>query len=368
MADYRQHPIDPQWVARFQAALKVNVTGIVTEETLQVFAQRQVDEGAKKPEPKFWMGSGRALAAKMFPDLSVKEQAFAAKAPPRAKGQAVSSLGSEDAAVRKHGYAGMADYVAKFQTMKFMGKSVVGHALFIERLQMAQRYLALKHPGMDDTALGKLFGVTSVSHYRPSTEANPQAYHGLGFAIDFNPANNPWILGTNSGKSKENREQTSEIIARATRFMGSGEAVDLEMLKGLGKKATTDEAFERLDASSKALRDYRAMGRDRSLLETHLAGPGVPADIKDQGADHWFKQIQADHLAYSKRNWKKGNKEDGLMDLNKSLVEAMRDAAGLSWGFIDIGDASGDIMHFDGRTIGLANDIRKAREASKAKS
>lgn len=365
MADFRKHPIDPDWVAAFQAAIGVPVSGIVDEATMQGYAQKQKDAGVAKPDPKFWTATGRKVALQFAPGLAEVGQKRAAEPGKAASGQSVGVNAAEDAAVQKHGFKDLADYVSQFKKIQFLGHSVVGHTEFIARLRLAQAALAGIFPNLSDKEIGDKLGVTEVSHYRPSTEAFSQLYHGLGFAIDLNPRNNPWILG-DTGKSKENKTETAEVIARACAFMGFGAAVTASTMKAMAN-ATTEEAWESLNASSSALRDYRAMNGNRAAVEAHLARPDVPADIKAKGVDYWVEKIAADHLAFAKRNWKKGNTDDGFMDMPKILVQAMRDAAGLNWGAIEQGDQSGDTMHFDGRHISTAKNIRDAKPAAEPK-
>ncbi|MEZ4269661.1 MAG: hypothetical protein R3F39_25150 [Myxococcota bacterium] len=362
MADYRKHPIDPDWVASFQAAIGVPVSGIVDEATMQGFAQKQKEAGIAKPDPKFWTAAGKKLALQFAPGLAGVDQSRASEPGKATSGQKVGVNAAEEAAVMKHGYASLADYVSKFESIQFLGKTALGHPEFVARLRLAQAALAGVFPKLSDKEIGKELGVTEISHYRPSTEAFSQLYHGLGFAIDLNPRNNPWILG-DTGKSAENKAETAEVIARACKFMGSGTAVTASTMSALAK-ATTEEAWESLNASSSALRDYRAMNGNRAAIEAHLARPDVAAEIKAKGVDYWVDKIAADHLAFAKRNWKKGNTDNGFMDMPKILVQAMRDAAGLNWGAIEQGDQSGDTMHFDGRHIAKAKAIRDAKPSA----
>jgi len=79
-----------------------------------------------------------------------------------------------------------------------------------------------------------------------------------------------------------------------------------------------------------------------------------------------LKQRNDEFVAYIKSNsselsyWKKSqsfadrNPLNGFLNLHQDLVYALRQVGGLAWGAIDFGPrASGDIMHFDLRTIGV---------------
>lgn len=206
------------------------------------------------------------------------------------------------------------------------------HLLLLRKLREAEGWL-LNQPqykNMTPAALGKALGFNSGTRYSAARlSAGKQAMHGFGLAIDINVAGNPWI--------------------------GAGWIQH--------DKVLLQERYRMIDALRKASGDKSLPGK---TIFQYLDNIAQTAGVDTLRAYKILKQRNDEFVVLLKNNpadltyWKKsqtfGNRNplDGFLNLHPDLVYALRQIAGLAWGAIDFGpNASGDIMHFDMRTIGV---------------
>lgn len=359
--------LDPNWVEACQRALGVAETGGYHRAFIQAVAGVQVDHG-KKPTGRLDKKDVRKLLEASFPQLADLPQLFK----PTEQAEKTKAGSSDAPAWLEEGVAasGLAkswsEFRGQFQKTELCGQTVKGHPLMITRIQAAEAYLEKKF-GLTGSALGKAVGCTAISDFR---EPKRPGYHPTGFAFDINAADNPWIL-TQDGRDEGN-QRTADVLERATTFMGYGTALEGKDLKKLREQMTTDELYAHLQASNVALRNYRMLAGDEAAIRAQW-DMGT-ADVKAHDVAWWTKRIADDDalLVYQGKddrtdsNWDhKDASNKGFMTMREELVIALRDVAGLAWGGCDMGGDSGDMMHFDGRTIGDAEKLVKASKKAK---
>ena len=206
------------------------------------------------------------------------------------------------------------------------------HLLLLRKLREAEAWL-LKQPkyqNMSPAALGKALGFTADTAYSAARlSADNQAMHAFGLAIDINVAGNPWI-----GAGWVQKDQV--LLQERTR-----------MIKAL-----------------RAAYGNQSLPGDTVFAYLHSIAISVGKDTS--AAFKVLKQRNDEFIVYLKSNsselnyWKNSqsfanrNPLNGFLNHHPDLVYALRQVAGLAWGAIDFGPrASGDIMHFDLRTIGV---------------
>jgi hypothetical protein len=238
------------------------------------------------------------------------------------------------------------------------------HLLLLRKLREAESYLLSlpTYAGMTPVALGRALGLDRKTVYysggRMSSE--DQAMHGVGLALDIDVTGNPWV--------------------------GAGWIVDDKA----GRDWLVDQIRINPDAKLKA--KYQGMLSRRNeryrFLETlKLAAGGslsaargtIFSFLHDLAVSHGsntrnvyeiltrrnaeFKTFLQNNVA-ELRHWKNSGTFDnrdplnGFLNQHADLVFALRQKALLAWGAIDFGpSASGDVMHFDLRTLGAGRVI-----------
>lgn len=206
------------------------------------------------------------------------------------------------------------------------------HVILLDKLREAESWL-LKQPqyqGMTPAALGKALGFNAATRYSAARlSASKQAMHGFGLALDIHVAGNPWI--------------------------GAGWVQN--------DKVLLQERYRMIDALRKASGNASLPGE---TVFAYLHSIAQSAGNDTSNAYKVLKQRNDEFISYLKNNpselnyWKAsqtfGNRNplNGFLNLHHDLVYALRQIAGLAWGAIDFGPrASGDIMHFDLRTVGI---------------
>jgi len=367
--DLRAQALPLAWMRALQGILGAPATGLPTLETVQALASREAAAGARRP-------TGR-LTHKLRKELETAHPELAAAAEPVVVAETertrVNTDGSapENEAVRRLGAAASyADYASKMKRMPFLGQSVTGHPAFIARLQNAVAWMQSKHPGKAPEAIGRGYGLRAMSSFRTSTASSDQMYHGLGFALDVNPAENNWHFGNGS-----RGVALGAIMNRVGELLGGKHVASAADMSRNARAATTQDAFAAISASSDALTRYRRLATDRAELEAHMASSDCSPAAKRRGVDKWQALLSKDqkwcqtHL--DKTDAPAGEEvapSGGFTSLQDELVTALRDAAGLRWGGTDLGGDNGDLMHFDAGTDGTArrlrNEVRKVRDGS----
>ena len=206
------------------------------------------------------------------------------------------------------------------------------HLVLFRKLQEAEQWLRSQpqYASMSSADLGRALGFDANTRYSAARlSVSNQAMHGLGLAIDINVSGNPWI--------------------------GAGWVTkDPVLLK---------ERYRMIDALRRASGDSSLPGR---TIFQYLDSIAATTGNDTANAYIALKQRSDEFVAYLRTNreelnyWKGSqtfadrNPLNGFLNLHSDLVYALRQAAGLAWGAIDFGpNASGDIMHFDTRTIGV---------------
>jgi hypothetical protein len=239
------------------------------------------------------------------------------------------------------------------------------HLLLLRKLREAENYLLSlpAYAAMTPVALGRALGLDRKSVYysggRISTE--PQAMHSFGLALDIDVKGNPWIgagwiadnekirswfaeqIRTNpDDKKRREYQRMLETRNEKYRFMNTLKLAAQESLNGAAK-GTIASYLHAL-----AVRH----GRDTRAAYEVLAR-----------RNEEFKTLLRSHLS-ELRYWKNSATFDnrdplnGFLNLHVDLGFALRQKALLAWGAIDFGPvASGDVMHFDLRTVGVGRVI-----------
>ena len=152
--------------------------------------------------------------------------------------------------------------------------------------------------------------------------------HGFGLAIDINVNGNPWI---GAGWVKNDKVLLQERY---------------RMIKAL-----------RNASGNQSLPGETVFAYLHSIAQSYGADSGSAYKVLKQRNDEFvaYLKTSSSELSYWKNSQSFGNRNplNGFLNLHGDLVYALRQIAGLAWGAIDFGPkASGDIMHFDLRTIG----------------
>ena len=206
------------------------------------------------------------------------------------------------------------------------------HVLLLRKLKEAETWLLSQpqYKGMTPSALGSALGFTADTRYSGARlSSGKQAMHGFGLALDINVSGNPWI---GAGWVKNDKVLLQERY---------------RMIKALRNAAADNSlpgstVFAYLDSIASS------SGEDTSKAYA----------ILKQRNDQFITYLKtnASELSYWKKSQTFDNRNplNGFLNLHSDLVYALRQIAGLAWGAIDFGpNASGDIMHFDMRTIGV---------------
>jgi hypothetical protein len=361
--------LDPAWVEACQRALGVPPTGGFTRAFLQAVATFERDRMGRKKKLKGLPDKAvRQALADAHAELQEVEEHFKAPEAERSSKAADKVPAWLSSGVVASGLAKNWDeFAGQFRKTELCGQTVHGHKLMIERIQVAEQYLERKFQ-LKGSALGEAVGCTAVADLRAPEKPG---YHPTGFALDVNAADNPWIFGQD-GRDEANA-RTKDVIARAVCFMGYGHELDLKKLEKLSQTMTTDEMYDHLQASNVALRNYRLLAGDDQAIEAQWQL--APDEAKQQGDAAWWSQrITQDDalLAYQgkderkKSNWDaESSTNKGFMTMRQELVVALRDVGGLIWGGCDMGGDSGDMMHFDARTISEAKKLVSAAKEAK---
>ncbi len=390
----RKQAYSVRWMKELQRNLSVTQSGVADVPTVNAilaahpitltYDPKAKTQKAKEKQKSKNMGTVAKEMAAALKQLSasIPESAGAEHATAKALGRSGGAHGAgadtpEDLAFKaKGGYAGYVKQELKSGT--FLDKSVLAHPDMHDRLANATAYLQAKFPhATTEEQLAKEVGVQKVVSFRPTEPGRDQMYHGLGFAIDLNPAQNNWHLGKTDTSWTLNR-----IIGNVNALFGVNEVRSALGMAANSKKESTAEAFDAISRSNANLMRYRELANDGAKLEAYLRSAECPAAAKALGLDHWKKVLAADERKMADPAQKlvgadgKSNHSAGFMDLRLETVQAMRDAGGLRWGGTDLGGDSGDLMHFDGGFMPTAlslrgqvstarGEMKKAKEAAK---
>lgn len=260
-------------------------------------------------------------------------------------------------------------FLSQMGEMNFLGHPVVGHSAFLQRLDLAQRFLRANYPNIPERQLVAGVGSPGDRSQWRAAERLTASPHLFGMAIDVNAAENPWM--SNPDEDERTRLYTW-IIWRATWLMGSGTPVtpaeshrragSRSSASGLGEPQSTESIWQYFHDANQSTLDYLALGGDREAVASRLQRLGEIPPMPDSeylpveyplerlrkgspAIDDWMQVIEQD-----KRTWPNraaNGTARGFMNLSRELVMALRDHGGLQWGACDLGEnQSGDMMHF----------------------
>jgi hypothetical protein len=252
------------------------------------------------------------------------------------------------------------------------------HAVLAKKLRIAERHL-LAQPafqGKTPAALGQQLRIVEEHRGARPDQTTSKSVHTAGLAVDINYIGNPWIAG-NVGSPKGNPVFT-DVISRATLLVGGGilapeERLTPTFLHRLSSRPTS-EIYAVLERYDRYVRDYftldgaldgvrlRLLSNQMRVHPDVLARMILPGEGVDAAARRWLRQIGEDRTRLRAGNF--GTHREprrGFLNLDRELVIALRDVAGLAWGAVDFGaNASGDMMHFDCRRDGVGRVVARA--------
>lgn len=252
----------------------------------------------------------------------------------------------------------MSDYENNVLTTgTVFGRSVRLHPQFLRKVQAAE------------TALGTTpHGVTSVSHYRNSSST----YHGWGLAIDLNPSQNPYIMHEAADAPANLDAALGPVYHRICWLMlGRASRIPNGLSALSGPASNLPASYLLLHQESIMIPVYFALSSaSDGELQSFIDSRGTSVNWRDV----WGRSnaptpaelralINADYQTLRGPQPPPSGAPDapfknldprrsGFLNLSLALVKALKDQ-GLRWGAIDLGGASGDIMHFDDGTSPL---------------
>ena len=247
------------------------------------------------------------------------------------------------------------------------------HYELAKKLRFAENLL-LAMPAFKNLSpaeLGQALGITEVHKgYRRTKTNDSQHNFGLGIDISYDP--NPWIRGS---KVLEVIKDASLLHGRSVPdFAGAGYAQ--KYLFSLSSKYSTDQIHDILRQHHEDFVNYLSYANNLTKIKELLSRSASAGLVKDResldaAAARWQRKIKA-HLAdmkgdltFLRNNGTRRNPLNGFLSHKKELVVALRDKACLAWGAVDLGEgvgASGDVMHFDMRSISPFSKIRDTAE------
>ena len=264
------------------------------------------------------------------------------------------------------------DYLAReLKSTSFFGQGLQNlHSELIQKLKIVEADLT-RSQGTD-------YKAPSVN----STLRKKAGMHAWGMAIDFKVLENPYVVNE-FGEGQLDQELLRSYDHIAAFMLGKAQS-DLRKLSQ-GRSAfdngSIGAVYDSLREESDAMKGYFALMDDdaglRSFIKQEWAAKHVaqtPPDIAQVKA-----QIKDDYeilggitSAGNKRQTGgkgdrpfapssgggKGDPKTGFLNLDKEFVLAMTNA-GLAWGAIDFGGASGDVQHFDTRRHGIGAKVYK---------
>jgi len=223
------------------------------------------------------------------------------------------------------------------------------HTILYNKLKEAQDWLLSQpqYQGLNPVSLGKQLGVGDVTGARPMKKS--QAMHAYGLAIDIDSSKNPWI---GAGWISCKPWKTEALI----------KACELRNSSKLSERTRMLDVFRRISGQNLSGRNVFAYLDN--IAQTNGSDTSAAYQILRGHNDNFIDLLSRDRDELSfwraSATFAHGRAAGGFLSLHADLVFALRHVAGLAWGAIDFGpNASGDIMHFDFRTIGIGKTICK---------
>jgi len=289
-----------------------------------------------------------------------------------------AALTGRDERARSFGAANYDSYVRK---MLIGGVRVFGqtidvknpvHPVLLRRLRIAEAIAA--------QLLGsRNFGVTGLAGFKDAI-----SQHSWGFAVDIEAAADLYLLNE-SGEAELDAQLTQVYDRIATTLLGRPTVITPSTKNSPTRLAgaTYDQLADENDAM---IAYFSVLGPDSTPLsrpDKLIPLPELRAKRLQFGPEALAKldpaQVRADYalMVTPKRTFRNakgdieqntdgpgvgarpGSRRDpkrGFMGLNEHVVAALHQA-GLVWGATDFGAASGDVMHFDGRSTEFLAEV-----------
>ena len=271
------------------------------------------------------------------------------------------------------GAASYDEFVRTLQSTPFLNQTVNQvHADLVTCLQAADASLQAQ-------------GITRCPAVN-STLRQRHSMHGLGMAIDFDAMRNPYVLNE-AGEADLDRELLGAYDHIANFVLGQASSSLRNLARGRSAfGGAIGGVYDALRAESDAMKQYFQMMNDANALLAFLGSqwqvvhPGATspevAVIQEQMANDYeilggamnaghkrpTGQSGVDRPFAPSSSGGRGDPATGFLNMDRELVLALTDA-GLAWGAVDFGPASGDVMHFDCRLTALG---RRAYAALRA--
>jgi len=244
------------------------------------------------------------------------------------------------------------------------------HLVLLRKLREAENYLLSlpAYADMTPVALGRTLGLDrkSVRYSGGRISAAKQGLHGVGLALDIDVVGNPWLGAGWIVDDKEGREWLVEQIK--TNPDDKLKAKYQRILNQRNERYRFVETLK-LAAQNPANDLIKGTGTIASYLHSLAVSDtrAVYAILARRNEEFKaFLQTHSSELRYWQNSATFGNYDplNGFLNLHPDLVFALRQKALLAWGAIDFGSShSGDIMHFDVRTLGVGRLLAGKMEA-----
>lgn len=211
----------------------------------------------------------------------------------------------------------------------FLGVRIVSgvHKVLWRKLKAAEDWLLSQpaYKNMTAAELGRALGMDKDSYYSGGRFLWSQAMHAFGLAIDVEPGKNPYV-GYGAGAAENERLLSALRTASGDNLVGSNMTDWLYRL----------EKSQGMDSGA----CYSLIKHQSDRFVQWLGGNPTERAF-------WQSSITFSHAKAM----------SGFLNLHRDLVVALRQQVGLAWGAMDFKGGSGDMMHFDYRTIGFGRKI-----------
>lgn len=276
------------------------------------------------------------------------------------------------------------------------------HEVLAAKLRKVENELLQLHKGLTPAELGNKLGV-SMPHHGGRTRGS--SMDAFGLAVDINYEGNPWVAGDSTrGMGIANTYFIEAMRHAALLILGKKISFTPKFLRDLGILETiqdlpkgsekyssvTGYVYDQLKPLDETFRTYLGLAGNLKGIEQILSKrkeertAGVfklVSETEHAAAERWQETIKTDLKRMNGcREERKGEIKcrsnfeidhkgcrdplKGFLNLDRDLVISLRETAGLAWGAVDFGDASGDMMHFDCRVEGIGSRIAKIRTLS----
>jgi hypothetical protein len=239
------------------------------------------------------------------------------------------------------------------------------HLLLLRKLREAENYLLSlpAYAGKTPVGLGRALGLDRKSvHYSGGRiSQDVQAMHGVGLALDIDVTGNPWV---GAGWITDDKKGRDWLVGQIRTI--ADEKLRKKYQRILNKRNERYRFLEALRSAAGGSLNGTPTGTIASYLHSLAVSHGrdtrAAYDILARRNEEFktFLRNNRSELAHWQDSGTFDNRNplDGFLNHHSDLVFALRQTALLGWGAIDFGpSASGDVMHFDLRTLGAGKVI-----------